>query len=242
MNPDRWDVICARRKTRTRWPSCAAAVLAGALLTGAGCSTTAPVTTGSLEITASGLPSGLSAIVSVQDSLGFNETATTPHTFDLRAGSYTVNAVTVSQGGTAYSGAPSSQTIVVPASTRPVAASFAYAALPPLAIASAAPPNGTAGVAYGQIVTQKYCFYRFPGVKVCGTRTFFVGFSFKATGGAAPLTWNVYPMPAGLTASGNGQVIGTPSAAGTYILTATVKDSATPQDSVTASYQVVIAP
>jgi len=91
---------------------------------------TAPRTTGSLQITVTGLPAGVSASVTVTGPAAFNESVTATQTFsNVLAGTYTVTANIVSQGTTTYGGTPPTQTIVVPPSLSPAAASVVYSAM-----------------------------------------------------------------------------------------------------------------
>lgn len=86
----------------------------------------------------------------------------------------------------------------------------------PLTIASPATlPPAVVGVAYSQTLT--------------------------ATGGVAPYTWQVVSgsWPAGLSMSTAGAITGTPSAAGTYVFTAQVKDGAS--EAATQSFSLTVA-
>jgi len=90
---------------------------------------TEPHATGSLRITVAGLPAGVMARATVTGPGGFVQTATASRTFsNVLAGTYTITAYTVLQGGTAYSGLPSMQSIVVPASLTAQAVSVTYSA------------------------------------------------------------------------------------------------------------------
>ena len=53
-----------------------------------------------------------------------------------------------------------------------------------------------------------------------------VSLQLSATGGTAPYTWTATGLPTGLSISSAGLITGTPSAAGTFTVTATVHDSA----------------
>jgi subtilase family serine protease len=63
--------------------------------------------------------------------------------------------------------------------------------------------------------------------------------TLTATGGTAPYTWTSTALPAGLTLNGStGVISGTPSAAGTTSVTATVHDAASGSSSTTFSWVV----
>jgi predicted extracellular nuclease len=53
-------------------------------------------------------------------------------------------------------------------------------------------------------------------------------FTLEATGGTSPYTWTATGLPAGVTIATDGTVSGTPTTVGTYDVTATATDSATP--------------
>ena len=70
------------------------------------------------------------------------------------------------------------------------------------------------------------------------------GFTLAATGGTSPYSWSATGLPAGVTVAANGAVSGTPTTAGTYPVTATVTDSASPTpatDDVTFTYTITAA-
>lgn len=52
-------------------------------------------------------------------------------------------------------------------------------------------------------------------------------FQLGASGGTAPYTWSATGLPTGLTCSSSGLISGTPTTAGSYTATITVKDSGT---------------
>jgi hypothetical protein len=94
----------------------------------------------------------------------------------------------------------------------------------PLAITSGAPPDGTVGVGYGPSNG---------------------GFTFAASGGVAPYTWSWVAagsssLPPGLGLA-NGEISGTPTAAGTYSLVVSLKDSGSPPSSATPTYTIKIS-
>jgi hypothetical protein len=71
-------------------------------------------TTGNLAVTVAGLPTGVSAAVTVTGSGGVNQQLTATETLlDLRPGEYTVSAASVSSGGTTYAPGPERQTATV---------------------------------------------------------------------------------------------------------------------------------
>ena len=139
----------------------------------------------------------------------------------------------------------------------------------PLTITSIHPPNGTSGVGYGPIGTiylscswspvlgwHEVCFQCDPTLIGPGSCPPFipnftikphlvkeqghVGFTFKATGGAAPYYWTLTSWPPGLGLVNVDIVNGTPTRAGTYYVTATVRDSEpTPRHAV-AHYTIHI--
>ncbi|QSR30897.1 endonuclease/exonuclease/phosphatase [Nocardioides sp. S5] len=53
-------------------------------------------------------------------------------------------------------------------------------------------------------------------------------FTLQATGGTSPYTWTATGLPAGVTVATDGAVSGTPTESGTFDVTATATDSATP--------------
>ncbi len=67
--------------------------------------------------------------------------------------------------------------------------------------------------------------------------------TLQATGGTGPYSWSITPasLPPGLTiAASTGVLSGTPTLLGTYPMSVTVTDSASPQHSVTATITIVI--
>ena len=73
-----------------------------------------------------------------------------------------------------------------------------------------------------------------------------MGFRLQAAGGLPPYAWALPPgsaLPPGLLLSTSGLISGTPTTAGSYAVTVTVSDSASPAAQAMATYQnVVIAP
>ena len=64
--------------------------------------------------------------------------------------------------------------------------------------------------------------------------------TLSATGGTAPYTWSVSGLPAGLSLGGNGVIAGTPTAAGTFSVTATVTDSQSTAKTASATIPLVV--
>lgn len=67
-----------------------------------------------------------------------------------------------------------------------------------------------------------------PGAKSGQVGQAITGFTLQATGGTSPYTWTATGLPAGVTVAPNGAVSGTPTEDGTFNVTATATDSATP--------------
>ncbi len=77
-------------------------------------------------------------------------------------------------------------------------------------------PNGKAGTAYS--------------------------YSLNAIGGTMPYIWSAEGLPAGLTITTEGEIKGTPTAAGTYTVTIKAEDSSNPVISDSKTLSIVIAP
>lgn len=77
-----------------------------------------------------------------------------------------------------------------------------------------------------------------PGAKSGVTGTAISSFTLGATGGTSPYTWTATGLPAGISVSSSGTVSGTPTAAGTYSVTATVKDATNATASTTFTFTV----
>ena len=95
----------------------------------------------------------------------------------------------------------------------------------PLAVSSSAPPSGSVQTAYG----------------ASGG-----GFALAASGGVAPYTWSWSAaagssLPPGLALASTGLISGTPTSAGRYGVTVTVKDSASPPSQGSANYLIDIS-
>ncbi len=67
-----------------------------------------------------------------------------------------------------------------------------------------------------------------PGSKTATTNQAITPFTLEAGGGTPPYSWTATGLPNGVTVAANGNVSGTPTAAGVSNVTATVTDSATP--------------
>jgi hypothetical protein len=87
---------------------------------------------------------------------------------------------------------------------------------PALTIAGGALAAGTVNVAYSATVT--------------------------ATGGTGTKTYSAPGLPGGLAIAATGTISGTPTAAGTFTVTVTVKDTASPVQTATGTFTIVIAP
>ncbi|KRE99725.1 hypothetical protein ASG88_14080 [Nocardioides sp. Soil777] len=84
-----------------------------------------------------------------------------------------------------------------------------------------------------------------PGAQTGQVGTPVDGFTLEATGGTAPYTWTASGLPAGVTVAADGTVSGTPTTAGSYDVTATATDSATPTpatDQVAFTWTIDAAP
>ena len=65
-----------------------------------------------------------------------------------------------------------------------------------------------------------------------------VSLQLSASGGTSPYTWTATGLPTGLSISSSGLISGTPSAAGTYSVTATAKDSTGKTGSATFTWTI----
>lgn len=209
---------------------------AATLLIAAGCST-GPRDPGSLIITVSSPPI-VPAAITVSGPSGFHAIVTATTTLPgLRPGTYTIDAAKVVASGTTYGATPPTMTVAVP--SRIVATAF-VAYLRILNITSGAPPNGVALVKYGPIFRHRVC--RGGGTQ-CSSRIVFQGFTFRGEGGLPPYSWSATSLPTGLSLDAyTAELTGTPQIAGSYSALVTMTDSAVPQDSTTATYQIVITP
>ena len=113
------------------WGSSAAILLAALTVIGTGCSSssTAPPTTGSLQITVTGSPGGVGAIT-VTGPSGYTQSVTVSTTLSaLVPGTYTIAALNVFASNATYGPALASQPIPVTASNTPARATVTYALL-----------------------------------------------------------------------------------------------------------------
>ena len=171
------------------------------------------------------------------------------------AGSYNVT-VTVTDSGSsaAKTSADYSITITAPG---------------PPAISSGAPPDGTVGVEYGPSTTQYFsCVWspilgwhlvcnQCPSYASCAslprctgqitskhcllTKQVFLGFTFTASGGVSPYSWNASGLPPQLDIDpSSGKVTGTPTTAGSYSVMVVVTDSESPPAQASATYIIDI--
>jgi hypothetical protein len=122
---------------------------------------------------------------------------------------------------------------------------------PALAITSSAPPTGTVMTNYGE--HSVHCYGASPSC-VCvpfGTTQYcsrqVAGFPLTATGGVPPYTWSWAPspnssLPPGLNvlAGSPPGIYGEPTMAGTYNVTVTVTDSASPAAQMSAPYSIEV--
>lgn len=70
----------------------------------------------------------------------------------------------------------------------------------------------------------------------------FHGFTFNAAGGTSPYTWSASGMPPGLDVDPNsGEILGTPTVAGSYSVLITLSDSASPSDQASGTYVIDIS-
>lgn len=135
---------------------------------------------------------------------------------------------------------------------------------PVLSITSESPPAGTVGVDYGPTVSQTFSCYWSPilgwhevcspcssqsscsslprcttfSVKPCQeTKDIFEGFTFTAAGGTPPYSWSASGMPPGIDVDpSSGEILGTPTTAGSYSLMVTVSDASSPVVQASATY------
>jgi len=180
-----------------------------------------------LSITTASLPNGTVGVaysVMLMASGG-----TQPYSWSISAGALP-NGLSLDSSTGVISGMPTAAgtftpTVTVTDSSAPQqSATKAYSItiappVPALVITTSALPGGTVGVGYSQTVAS--------------------------TGGTPPYTWSISAgmLPNGLSlGSSTGVINGTPTAAGTFMFTVTVKDTGTPPQSATQAYSVTIAP
>lgn len=95
-------------------------------------------------------------------------------------------------------------------------------------------PNGVAGFGAG---TTSGVSVTNPGSKSSPVNTA-ASLQLAASGGTAPYSWSASGLPTGLSINGSGLISGTPTAAGTYTVTATAKDSAGKTGSTTFTWTI----
>ena len=150
---------------------------------------------------------------------------TTPYTWSVSSGTLpaglTLNASSGAISGTPTAAGTSNFTAQVrdsaatPATaTKALTLTVAAAPVPP-AISTSSLPDGTVGVSYSA--------------------------TMAATGGTGTYSWSLTGQLPGVTLSGSA-LTGTPTTAGTYNLTVTVSDSATPPATASKAFTVTIAP
>ncbi len=184
----------------------------------------APANVTALIVNTSSLPSGTIGTgysASLQASGG-----TAPYTWSFVSGNFpgglSLNPSTGTISGTPTAIGTVSLTVAVADSSSPVqtkSVTLSITIAPQgLAIATSALPSGTVGTAYSTVL--------------------------QATGGASPYTWSVSgSLPAGLSlASSTGIISGTPTAAGTANLTATVADAENPAQTKSVTLSLVVVP
>jgi hypothetical protein len=136
-----------------------------------------------------------------------------------------------------------------------------------LTINPATPPIGTVGASYGSVKSEVFecsfsrrggifcqpcpnpsscaslpiCTPTFTHVPCRETREVFTGSMFTATGGIPPYSWSATSLPPGLSVnSTSGEIVGTPSLAGTYSVALTLADSGTPKVTTPGNPTIVI--
>jgi hypothetical protein len=105
-------------------------VLACFVLAACGSDSPSSPDTGSIDVAVSGLPTGVSAAVTITGGGGFSRTVTASGKVDgVPAGSYTVTATSVTNAGATYDANPASQAVTVTAGqTTPVAVAYSAGA------------------------------------------------------------------------------------------------------------------
>jgi len=143
------------------------------------------------------------------------------------------------------------------------------AGTPMLTITSGALPDGTVGVDYGPTISQPFSCYWSPILgwhEVCTpcpssggscsslpqckgfsitpcleSRQVFQGFTFTAAGAVPPNSWSASGMAPGIDVDPNsGEILSTPTAAGSYSIMITAIDASSPPAQVSATYVIDI--
>ncbi|MCW1309937.1 MAG: Ig domain-containing protein, partial [Candidatus Nanoarchaeia archaeon] len=65
-------------------------------------------------------------------------------------------------------------------------------------------------------------------------------YTLQASGGTTPYSWSATGLPSGLSCSSSGQISGTPTQSGTFTVSVTVTDSASPANTATKSLKLTI--
>jgi hypothetical protein len=97
-------------------------------------------------------------------------------------------------------------------------------------------PNGVAAFTAGTGGTTALAVAN-PGIKT-GTVGTAVSLQLSASGGTAPYSFTATGLPTGLTISASGLISGTPTAAGTFSVTATARDAAAATASTTFTWTI----
>ncbi|MDQ1701944.1 MAG: hypothetical protein QOF57_1196, partial [Frankiaceae bacterium] len=98
-------------------------------------------------------------------------------------------------------------------------------------------PNGLAAFTAGSTSGPTPVTVTNPGAK-SGTVGTAVSLQLAASGGSAPYTWTATGLPTGLAVSSSGLISGTPTAAGTFTVTATAKDTVAASGSTTFTWTI----
>jgi len=151
---------------------------------------------------------------------------TSPYTWTISAGQLPTGLSLNSSGS--ISGTPSASgtfsftvqaadsSSTVQKATRAFSIAVSAAAAAPLVITTSSLPSGTVSSGYNA--------------------------SLAASGGTSPLQWSLSSgqLPAGLTLSSTGAIVGTPTAAGSFTFTVQSKDGSTPQQTASKSLSITI--
>src|SRR5262249_4014504 len=109
-------------------------------------------TSGALNLTVAGLPSGGMANITITGPGGFNQTATgSKNLLDLAPGTYTIPGLNVLVSSAIYGSTPASQTVPVTASTTAATATVTYAKLPSGWASTTGMPTARTALAVGVV-------------------------------------------------------------------------------------------
>src|SRR5438309_9437696 len=192
-----------------------------------GCSGLASSTTGSVTTAPSvtSQPGSQSVTAGQTATFSVSATGTAPLSYQWKKNGIAVNGASSSAYTTpATSSSDNGEqfTVVVSNSAGSVTSSAAIltvnASIPPLQVTSSQLSGGTAGTTYSA--------------------------TLSASGGTSPYSWSVSSgtLPTGLSLSSSGTLSGTPTVAGAFPFTVTVKDAATGSASASLSINVVGLP